>query len=196
MRAPTGRSGHEPVAPDPRYPPLAQAGEPVALEIGTWPIEPGQSVWVEYRLEHLDGTLREGRAEALWQHNQGENSYWRVELGPFGKGDRVVYRALGKSPAGWAESPKTTFRVGPKLYLSLMWHQHQPIYKDTSHPEPGGSYRQPWVRLHAIRDYYSMAALVAAHPGVHLTLNLTPLCCGSSRTTWSMELPTWPRSLP
>ena len=30
------------------------------------------------------------------------------------------------------------------------------------------------VRLHAIRDYYSMAALVAEHPGVHLTLNLTP----------------------
>lgn len=163
------------LTPDtPRLPRRVSPGEPVALEIGTWPIEPGQSVWVEYRLEHLDGTLREGRAEALWQHNQGENSYWRVELGPFGKGDRVVYRALGKSPAGWAESPKTTFRVGPKLYLSLMWHQHQPIYKDTSHPEPGGSYRQPWVRLHAIRDYYSMAALVAAHPGVHLTLNLTP----------------------
>ena len=31
--------------------------------------------------------------------------------------------------------------------------------KDTLHAQPG-SYLQPWVRLHAIRDYYSMAALV------------------------------------
>jgi alpha-amylase/alpha-mannosidase (GH57 family) len=64
--------------------------------------------------------------------------------------------------------------VGPKLYLALLWHQHQPIYKDTSHPTASGSYIHPWVRLHAIRDYYSMAALVAEHPGIHLTINLTP----------------------
>jgi len=33
----------------------------------------------------------------------------------------------------------------------------------------------PWVRLHAIRDYYSMAALVGRCPQVHLTVNLTPV---------------------
>ncbi len=60
------------------------------------------------------------------------------------------------------------------LYLAFLWHQHQPVYKDTAHPTQAGSYIHPWVRLHAIRDYYSMAALVAEHPNVHLTINLTP----------------------
>lgn len=60
------------------------------------------------------------------------------------------------------------------ISLALLWHQHQPLYKDPAHPTPEGSYREPWVRLHALRDYYSMAALVAEHPGVHLTINLTP----------------------
>jgi alpha-amylase/alpha-mannosidase (GH57 family) len=31
------------------------------------------------------------------------------------------------------------------------------------------------VRLHAIRDYYAMAALLEQHPEVHLTINLTPV---------------------
>ncbi len=60
------------------------------------------------------------------------------------------------------------------LYVALLWHHHQPVYKDPSHPTPAGSHRQPWVRLHAIRDYYAMANLVAGHPGLHLTINLTP----------------------
>lgn len=62
----------------------------------------------------------------------------------------------------------------PKIYLALLWHQHQPVYKDASYPTAKGSYVQPWVRLHAIRDYYSMTALVAEHPGIHVTINLTP----------------------
>lgn len=61
------------------------------------------------------------------------------------------------------------------LYLALLWHQHQPVYKNTAHPTQVGSYIHPWVRLHAIRDYYSMAALVAEHPALHLTINLTPV---------------------
>lgn len=60
------------------------------------------------------------------------------------------------------------------LYLALLWHQHQPVYKDTAFPTQAGSYLHPWVRLHAIRDYYAMAALVAEHPYIHLTINLTP----------------------
>lgn len=60
------------------------------------------------------------------------------------------------------------------LYLALLWHQHQPVYKDTAFPTQAGSYIHPWVWLHAIRDNNSMAALVAEHPNVHLTINLTP----------------------
>ncbi len=26
------------------------------------------------------------------------------------------------------------------LYLAVLWHQHQPIYKNTAHPTQAGSY--------------------------------------------------------
>ena len=149
-------------------------GELVTLHIGTWPIEPGQSVWVTCRVEHSDGTTEERRVDAVWQRNEGVNSYWHAEIAPFAEGDRVTCTVHGRSPAGQVAGPTTQFRVGPKLYLAILWHQHQPVYKDTSHPTPKGSYIHPWVRLHAIRDYYSMAALVAEYPNLHLTVNLTP----------------------
>lgn len=60
------------------------------------------------------------------------------------------------------------------INLALLWHHHQPFYKDPSWDGQPGSYLRPWVRLHAIRDYYSMAALLVPHPGIHLTINLTP----------------------
>ncbi len=36
----------------------------------------------------------------------------------------------------------------------------------------------PWVRLHCLRDYYSMAAVIARFPDVHATFNLTPVLLG------------------
>ena len=35
------------------------------------------------------------------------------------------------------------------VYVALLWHQHQPLYKRLDHPTARGSYSQPWVRLHA-----------------------------------------------
>ena len=61
------------------------------------------------------------------------------------------------------------------LHLAVLWHQHQPYYGDHMHTGPSGCFPVPWVRLHALRDYYSMAALIAAYPKVHLTINLTPV---------------------
>jgi alpha-amylase/alpha-mannosidase (GH57 family) len=163
------------LTPDaPRSPHRVSAGERVTLHIGTWPIEPGQSAWVTYRVERADGTGEEGRVDAAWQRNEGVNSYWRADLGAFAEGDRVTYTVHGRSPQGEVTGPTGSFRVGSRFYLAILWHQHQPVYKDTAHPTQKGSYVQPWVRLHAIRDYYSMAALVAEHPGLHLTINLTP----------------------
>ncbi len=62
-----------------------------------------------------------------------------------------------------------------KLGLTLLWHQHQPLYRDLGAPSPAGAYRLPWVRLHALRDYYAMATLAAAQPGLELVINLTPV---------------------
>jgi len=42
------------------------------------------------------------------------------------------------------------------LNLAILWHMHQPFYKDLV----TGEYVLPWVRLHAIKDYYDMAALI------------------------------------
>lgn len=67
-------------------------------------------------------------------------------------------------------APTTAVEANP-LYLSIIWHQHQPLYfKD---PETG-IYQKPWVRLHAAKDYVDMAAVLEQYPDVHATFNLTP----------------------
>src|SRR6201997_752659 len=52
----------------------------------------------------------------------------------------------------------------------LLWHQHQPFYKDLV----TGEYRLPWVRLHALKDYYGMVKLLDEFPNVHQNFNLVP----------------------
>lgn len=57
------------------------------------------------------------------------------------------------------------------LYLNLLWHQHQPLY----YKDERGVYTRPWARVHATKDYYDMAAILAEYPGVRVTFNLTPV---------------------
>jgi alpha-amylase/alpha-mannosidase (GH57 family) len=56
------------------------------------------------------------------------------------------------------------------LYIAFVWHMHQPYYKD----DITGSYILPWVRLHGIKDYYDMPALLTDFPDIHQTFNLVP----------------------
>ncbi len=58
----------------------------------------------------------------------------------------------------------------PTIRVAFLWHQHQPFYKDLV----SGEYRLPWVRLHALKDYYGMVKLLDEFPGVHQTFNLVP----------------------
>ena len=58
----------------------------------------------------------------------------------------------------------------PVLRLVVVWHQHQPYYKDLV----TGEYRLPWVRLHALKDYYGMVKLLEEFPRIHQTFNLVP----------------------
>ena len=68
-------------------------------------------------------------------------------------------------------SARTPATVEPEIHLMLMWHQHQPFYpKDEE-----GVYTFPWVRVHATKDYWDMAAMLEEHPGVRATFNLTPV---------------------
>ena len=47
---------------------------------------------------------------------------------------------------------------------------HQPFYKDLVSSE----YRLPWVRLHALKDYYGMVKLLEEFPQVHQNFNIVP----------------------
>jgi alpha-amylase/alpha-mannosidase (GH57 family) len=58
----------------------------------------------------------------------------------------------------------------PRVRLALLWHMHQPYYVD---PTTGESIL-PWVRLHALKDYWGMIATVRAVPGMRVTVNLVP----------------------
>src|SRR6202048_4680260 len=57
-----------------------------------------------------------------------------------------------------------------KVHLSLLWHMHQPQYRD---PE-SGTYGLPWTRLHALKDYWGMVKILEGFPGFHATFNVVP----------------------
>jgi alpha-amylase/alpha-mannosidase (GH57 family) len=54
--------------------------------------------------------------------------------------------------------------------VALLWHMHQPFYQDLV----TGEHILPWVRLHALKDYWGMVALLREFPGVKVTFNLVP----------------------
>src|SRR4026208_2139135 len=54
--------------------------------------------------------------------------------------------------------------------VAILWHMHQPFYEDLVTHE----HILPWVRLHALKDYYGMAALLREFPKVRMTFNLVP----------------------
>src|SRR5271157_953846 len=58
----------------------------------------------------------------------------------------------------------------PQTYLMLLWHMHQPFYKDLAQ----GRYTMPWARLHTLKDYFGMVAILRDFPTLHMTFNLVP----------------------
>lgn len=61
--------------------------------------------------------------------------------------------------------------VANPLNVVLMWHMHQPEYRDPF----SGQYLRPWTYLHAIKDYVDMAAHLEAHPEAHAVVNFVPV---------------------
>ena len=59
----------------------------------------------------------------------------------------------------------------PRLDLVLLWHMHQPDYRDYA----TGEFVLPWTYLHALKDYSDMAAHLEAHPGVKAVVNFVPI---------------------
>ncbi len=56
------------------------------------------------------------------------------------------------------------------ISVLVLWHQHQPFYKDLI----TGEYRLPWTRMHGLKDYYGMAAMLEEVPEARVTINLVP----------------------
>lgn len=56
------------------------------------------------------------------------------------------------------------------LNVALIWHLHQPDYRDPATGQP----ILPWVRLHAVKDYLDLVTLGADYPTVRQTFNLVP----------------------
>ena len=54
--------------------------------------------------------------------------------------------------------------------LALLWHMHQPNYEDLA----TGEHILPWVRMHGIKDYWGMVAMLEAFPAMRVTFNLVP----------------------
>src|SRR5665647_1550700 len=57
------------------------------------------------------------------------------------------------------------------LDLVLVWHLHQPDYRD----QASGEFVLPWVYLHAIKDYTDMAWHLEHHPGMRAVVNWVPV---------------------
>jgi alpha-amylase/alpha-mannosidase (GH57 family) len=52
----------------------------------------------------------------------------------------------------------------------LLLHMHQPFYKDLAE----GTTSMPWVRLHTLKDYYGMVAILRDFPSIPVPFNLVP----------------------
>ncbi len=55
-------------------------------------------------------------------------------------------------------------------HVAILWHMHQPYYEDLA----TGEHVLPWVRMHGLKDYYGMVALMREFPEVQVTFNLVP----------------------
>jgi len=54
--------------------------------------------------------------------------------------------------------------------VAFLWHMHQPFYQDLL----TGEHVLPWVRLHALKDYWGMVAVLREFPRIKATFNLVP----------------------
>jgi alpha-amylase/alpha-mannosidase (GH57 family) len=57
------------------------------------------------------------------------------------------------------------------VQVAFLWHFHQPCYRDLL----SGKILLPWVRLHGVKDYTGLAALLEEFPKIRCTANFSPV---------------------
>jgi alpha-amylase/alpha-mannosidase (GH57 family) len=139
-------------------------------ETGTWtitiPLKPGR---YEYKYVLNDGEIwKHDTTNPLWADDTygGRNSVLIINQ------DGSLNFSRRSGSIGYAPVAGSLKAYGKPLHIAMLWHQHQPRYfKD----EETGEYLEPWVRIHGIKDYYDMAAMLYRYPEMKFTINLTPV---------------------
>lgn len=115
--APYGMDDLYEIAPTERYPRHPAEGDTVYIKGTTWPVEAGQSVWVTY----TKNGIAQQAVGAEWKYNDGNNSYWEAAIGPFAKGDTIVYTVHANQ---YSQNEKT---VGPFSFTVAGWEKVQSV---------------------------------------------------------------------
>ncbi|WP_433516719.1 TIM-barrel domain-containing protein [Nonomuraea sp. CA-143628] len=108
---PTGIDDLYSSEPTERAPRDPMAGDAVQINATTWPIESGQTVWVTWT---KNGTAQTPIG-AAWDHNNGNNSYWKINLGTFARGDKISYTVNADVNGGGQKS------TGPFAFTVTSW---------------------------------------------------------------------------
>ncbi|MHB1472625.1 MAG: TIM-barrel domain-containing protein [Dermatophilaceae bacterium] len=94
-----------------RSPRDPMAGDPVELKATTWPVSTGQSVWVTW--------TKNGVAQTpigfAFDYNSGNNSYWKIAMGSFVRGDQITYTVNADVDGANAKS------IGPFSFAVTSW---------------------------------------------------------------------------
>src|SRR5437764_15206312 len=83
---------------------------------------------------------------------------------------RIIYRSIIRNIRRRRDSCQKPITRSPMTKVALLWHMHQPFYQDLV----TGEHILPWVRLHALKDYYGMTAILREFPSVKATFNVVP----------------------
>ena len=83
----------------------------------------------------------------------------------------VLVKSIKAFDAQSISTSKNKATIKRTVYVSILWHQHQPTYLDPI----ADQLTSPWVRKHATKDYYDMAAILQNYPDVHVNINITPV---------------------
>ena len=96
-----------------RAPRDPMAGESVRINATTWPIAPGQTVWATW----IKNGVAQTPVGAQFAYNSGNNSYWTIDLGSFGRGDKVTYTVNADINGGNQKS------TAPFSFATTSWSQ-------------------------------------------------------------------------
>lgn len=94
-----------------RSPRDPMAGEQVQIKATTWPVSPGQTAWVTW----TKNGVPQAPIGASFDYNSGNNTYWKLNLGTFARGDNITYTVNADVDGANAKS------TGPFTFAVTSW---------------------------------------------------------------------------